>query len=146
MCQGQEQKDYMKRIKDSDYTCIVIRGEEEIYHSRDKGVKPLMDYIKQHEQLESIKVLDKIVGKGAMVLAIKSKANEVITPTISQKALDLAKKYHIDVQYDKVVPYIINRTGTGPCPIESAVGPIDQIEEAYKVIITTLAALRQQVK
>ncbi|GMQ58110.1 hypothetical protein AN1V17_25050 [Vallitalea sediminicola] len=126
---------------DNNYTCIVKNNDKVVFTSTERGVKPLLDYIDENHDYKDITVIDRIIGKGAMCLAIKSKAKKVITPIISKKALEIANKYNIDVEYDKVVPGIINRTGTGPCPIENAVSNIDNVEEAYNVILNTLKEL-----
>jgi len=40
------------------------------------------------------------------------------------------------------VPYIINRAGTGQCPLESLIGDIDNLEEIYDVIVGFMDSLR----
>lgn len=129
-------------IKESQYTCIVKSENKVVFTSMDKGVKPLLDYIGEKNDYQHITIIDKIIGKGAMCLAIKGKAEKVITPIISEKALEIAKAYDVDIAYEKVVPYIINRTRTGSCPIEKAVSTTDDVEEAYHIIIDTLKKLR----
>ncbi len=133
----------INQIKNSVFTCIVEYKGEVVFSSKDKGVKPLMDFIGLNASYSPITIKDKIIGKGAMVLAIKCQAHKVITPIISEKALALANQHALNVVYEKVVPYIMNRTGTGACPIESAVDRVDSIEEGYKVIISTLEQLRK---
>ncbi|GKX29904.1 TonB-dependent receptor [Vallitalea longa] len=128
-------------LENNNYTCMVKHNDKVVFTSKEKGVKPLLDYINEEYDYTNITVIDKIIGKGAMCLAIKCKATKVITPIISQKALDTANMYNVDVHYKEIVPEIINRTGTGPCPIENAVSSINNIEEAYSVIINTLQEL-----
>lgn len=143
---SEEMKGIIEHIKHGDLTCMVEYKGEVVFRSKDKGVKPLMDYIALNKDYSPITVKDKIMGKGAMVLAIKCMAHEVITPIISEKALHLAHQYGIHVFYEKVVPYIVNRTGTGSCPIEASVDGIDTIEEAYQAIVKTLEQLRKSMK
>ena len=126
---------------DNKYTCAVKYDDRIIFTSTEKGVKPLLDYIMGGYKYNDITIVDKIIGKGAMFLAIKCKAKKVITPIISKRALDLANMYNVNVEYKKIVPEIINRTGTDRCPIENAVLNINNIEEAYNVIIRTLKEL-----
>lgn len=128
-------------LENTDYTCMVKCNEEIVFTSKEKGVKPLLDYIEEEYNYTNITIIDKIIGKGAMCLAVKCKAKKVITPIISKKALDIANMYNVEVEYNEIVPEIINRTGTGPCPIENAVSSINNIEEAYDVIIKKLEEL-----
>ncbi len=81
------------------------------------------------------------MGKGAVVLAIFIGANKLVTPIISKDALSLANEYNLEVTYNTVVPYIINRDGDGRCPIESSVLEIESIKDGFNKIIKTLKAL-----
>jgi hypothetical protein len=53
------------------------------------------------------------------------------------------QKNHINIFYEHAVPFIINREGNGPCPIEAAVKGISCSKEAYQVITKTLNAIKQ---
>ena len=124
----------LSELVNSDYTCIVKDNDETVFVSKAKGVKPLLDFIAEGKSYTNLTVIDRIVGRGAIFLAIKAEAVKVITPIISKRALEVAKSYELDVEYQKVIPYIINRTGDGCCPIEMAVTPTQDYEEAYNII------------
>lgn len=102
-------------------TCFVIKDHEVIFTSEKRGVRPLLDYMVFHPEKTDITVVDKIMGKGAVFLAIAAGATEIITPTISSSALELARRNDLETEYLKEVPKIKNRTGDGFCPIETAV-------------------------
>lgn len=126
-------------------TCFVLKDETIIFTSEFKGVRPLMDYYKEYGTSKGpISVIDRIMGKGAILLAILCGATQVTTPIISVEALALAKKYHLKTEAPKVVDYIVNRDGTGRCPIESCLMEIDDIEEGYEAIKKTLKQLSEQ--
>ena len=50
---------------------------------------------------------------------ILSGVSEVYAEVVSRPALDLLTAEGIAVQYDVCVPAIINRAGTGICPVET---------------------------
>lgn len=132
---------YLKEMPEK--TCIVLKDEEIIFTSEAKGVKPLIDFYNAHgTSYGKIKVCDRIIGKGAILLAIKCQAEEVYTPIISQAAIELADKYGLSVEYDKQVVYIVNRAGDGQCPIEACLKGIDDIDEGYDAILKRLEELR----
>jgi hypothetical protein len=54
------------------------------------------------------------------------------------KALDVFKKYGIATDYDTRPDGIINRAGTGPCPMENAVANVATPEEALAAIKSKL--------
>lgn len=134
-------------LKAYDSTCIILEDNQVIFTSKDSGVKPLLDFLNSHKIIKGkLTLVDKIVGKGAVCLAAKCGIEDIITPTISESALAFAKSHQLIINADKIVPYIINRTRDGRCPIESAVDNIDDIEGAYQVIMKTLKDLREKTR
>mgnify|MGYP006280616087 CR=1 FL=1 len=128
--------------QEPDKTCFILKNNKVIFTSEKKGVKPMIDYYSNYgTSSEPLIVVDRIMGKGAVVLAIFIGANHVVTPVVSQLALDFANSKNIRIDYNKVVPYIINRTKDGQCPIETAVADIDSVDEGYEVIRETLLEL-----
>ncbi len=118
-----------------DKTCIIYRNDEVIFTSEHKGVRPMMEYMKMYGPSEEpLTVIDRIMGRGAVMLAILINAKTIKTPLISETALELAEQNCLRVVAEKVVPYIINRTGDGRCPIETAVLGIEDVQEGYKAI------------
>lgn len=125
-----------------DATCIIMKNDEVIYTSDYKGVRPLLEFYREFGASRGdIKVTDRIMGKGAIVLALLCQAVEVMTPIISEAAFELASQHGLKVHYDKKVPYIINRQGDGRCPIEESVLAIDDLQVAYLRIVETIKEL-----
>lgn len=124
---------------------LISKDEQVIYTSDFKGVKPLLDYYHQYGPSEiPLTVVDKVMGRGAILLAKLVNVCKVITPLISEDALALANEYNMDVTYEKLVPYIINNTNTGRCPIESSVLGISDTAIGYQAIIKTLQNLSKK--
>ncbi len=126
-------------LRENNYTCVISDGDEVIYTSVEKGVKPLLTFYNNHPQYHSLYIGDKIIGKGAAFLLVLLSIKGLYTPIISQSALELLQKHKIEVQWDKIVPFIKNRTGDGRCPIEAAV--LDEEEP-----IRALEKIRMKVK
>lgn len=128
------------------FTCVVLSGDEIVYTSTEKGVKPLKDFYEEYGPSKELTVIDRIMGKGAVMLAQLVGATTIITPMISSAALEYAKRKNIKAFYDREVDYIINRAKDGRCPIETAVLEINDCQEGYKVIDKTLKDLRLKNK
>lgn len=129
-----------------DKSCIILHDQQVVYSSDQRGVAPLIEYYRQfvqnqhpqsnpHPYSPKVVVIDRVIGKAAMALAILGKAEKVYTPIISQPALELANKYRISVEFDRLVEYIINRTGTGPCPMEACLINESEPEKCYHLIL-----------
>lgn len=125
-----------------DKTIIISRNDEVIFTSEYKGVRPMMVYMEEFgPSQEPLTVVDRIMGRGAVMLAVLINAKTIKTPIISAPALALAKTHHLTVEAEKVVPYIINREGNGQCPIERSVLNIEDVQEGYQAIKAAIASL-----
>ena len=127
------------------HTCVIIKNEKVEFSSSESGVKPLLDYYRLNgiSQIPII-VVDKIMGRGAVLLAKMINASEIVTPIISKDALELANYYKMIVYYDEVVEFIVNRNKTGRCPIEASVLGITDVKDGYNKISETLQRLSQK--
>ena len=99
------------------YTCVLCRGET-VYTSRHRGVKPLMDLLDQ--DLEGFSAADKVVGRATALLYCLLKIRCLHTHVISESALAVLHAHGITVTWDQLVPFIVNREGSGCCPMELA--------------------------
>ena len=115
-------------------SCVITDGAEfQMFHQR--GVKDLYDILStQPELLRGAFIADKVVGKGAAALMILGGIDSLHTDTISEAALELFGLYNMEVKYGKLVPHIINRAGTGMCPVESLCKECKSAEECLPLI------------
>ena len=85
-----------------------------------RGVSDLFRLLHESPNvLEGALLADKIVGKGAAALMALGKVKEVYADVISESAFALLEQEGIRTSYGKLVPHIINRAGTGMCPVET---------------------------
>ncbi len=115
------------------YTCVIIKSDRQ-YVSKDRGVKPLLDFYDSKIDLEGGAAADKVIGKAAAYLYVLLKVKEVYVGVISRPAYEVFLKYNIEVSYDLLVDAIFNRTKTGFCPMETAVKNIDNPMSALAAI------------
>lgn len=124
----------IKLLETDKTTCVSIKNGE-VYRSELKGIAPILSRLKEDELFfEGASAADKVIGKSAAMLLIKGKIKELYAGVISEHALKILKEHDIPVQYREKVPYIINRTGTGMCPMEESVLETEDTEEAYKIL------------
>ena len=124
----------------NNYTCVLCKEDEE-YHSSLRGVRPLLDCLESGCSYAGFSAADKTVGAGAAHLYILLGVSHVWAAVISQKGLDLLEKNGIVVHFETKVPFIINRAGNGPCPIENATKDIESPTEALCKIHRVLSRL-----
>lgn len=110
-----------------------------------RGVADL--YRLLHEEpklLRGASVADKVVGKGAAALMAAARIKRVYADVISQPALHLLNAEGIDAEYATLVPHIINRAGTGMCPLEARCQACATTEECLAQIDLFINEMRQK--
>ena len=116
-----------------DYTCAVCRGSIS-YTTRERGVKPLLNWLETGMDFRGYSAADRVVGRGAAFLYCLLGVKEVYAKVMSHPAAQVLRSHHIHASADAFVEGIINRTGTGPCPFEAAVMDIQDAETALLAI------------
>lgn len=127
-------------LTSSRYTCVLCKGDE-LYTSIERGVKPLLDWLDSGINFKGFSAADKIVGKAAAFLYALLGVKEVYAPVMSESAIYTLARNGIQPRCDISVKSIINRVGTGNCPMEEAVSNTSIPEEALKLIKRRLAEL-----
>lgn len=133
----------MEQLQEGQYTCVLCRGDI-MYFSRERGVKPLLDWLDSGIDTKSFSAADKVVGKAAAFLYVLLGVKEIYAHVISQTAMSVFKENHISFQYDISTDHIINRQGTGSCPMEEAVSGISRPEDAPEAIRRRLEELKRR--
>lgn len=123
------------------YTCVLCKGEV-TYTSNRIGIAPMMEFIDAGYDLCGFCAADRIVGRAAALLFVLADIRAVYADVISEGAVGVLESHGIEVSYRVKTPYIINRQGNGPCPMERAVADIEDPEQAKRAIRQTMEQLR----
>lgn len=103
-----------------EHCSCVIAGDGRTVLCHRRGVIDLLDALRSDPQLlRGAFVADKVVGKGAAALMILGGVSVLHADVISLPALRLLEDSGVEVSHDTCVPNIINRSGTGVCPVET---------------------------
>lgn len=127
-------------LKSGNYTCVFCGGNETIVRE-ERGVKPLLELLDSGGDVRGYSAADKVVGKGAAFLYVLLGVKEVYSPVMSELAIQVFEENGIYFKFDKSVKNIINRAGTGICPMEDAVQDISGPNEALKAIRARLNSI-----
>ncbi len=125
-------------LDEGSYTCVLCK-DDVVYTSTERGVKPLLQWYNGGFSMGGFSAADKIVGNAAAFLYVLLGVEEVYAPVMSEAAKQTLISNGIKVQCKLLVKEIINRAGTGRCPMEEAVDGIIEPEEA-------LAAIKYKLK
>lgn len=125
------------------FTCAVYYGEE-VYQSKERGVAPLLAWLKSGRNFQGFLAVDKVVGKAAAFLYVRLGVKKVYAIVLSEGAEEVFRRFGIDYESEEKVPMIRNRLGDGYCPMEQAVWTTDEPIEAQRRIEQTLQRLKEQ--
>ena len=139
---------YVRLLKERNKTCIVLNNGKIIFESEAFGVKPLRElrqsgFKKQTE--DHLTLIDRVIGKGALILAELIGIDEIFTPLTSEYALHYSQAINLPIAYQIKVPMIENRTRTGMCPIEKSVINTSDPQTGEANIEAAITLLMQQV-
>jgi hypothetical protein len=73
---------------------------------------------------------------------IQGGVQHVYADVISRPALTLFQAFDIDVSYDTLTDNIINRSGTGICPVEERCLPLEKLEDMVEAIGNFVAGVQ----
>lgn len=121
-------------LEKNHYTCVLCQSGE-VYTTMERGVKPLLDWLEAGTELQGFCAADKVVGKAAAFLYVLLGIKEVYAPVMSNGAIETLFRYGVHPEYDLSVRHIINRAGTGMCPMEQAVMDVSEPQQAREAII-----------
>jgi len=124
-----------------EYTCVLVKNDL-VYTSETTGIAPMLGFIDSGIDLKDYSAADKIVGKAAAMLFVLAGVKEVFAAVLSKQAEAVFVKYGVQFSCDTLTDAILNRSGTDLCPMEKAVGEIEDPPEALETIRKTLELLR----
>lgn len=108
-----------------------------------RGISPMMRLISEKKDLKGWSVADVIIGKATAMLFVKAGIRAVFGKVISKAAKEFLKIHGVICEYETLTEQIINRAGTGMCPMEQTVADIDDAEIGYSALCRKLAEMRK---
>lgn len=121
-------------------TCVFVGNGKKLI-CRERGIAPLMKLYESKKSLSGFFAADKIVGCAAAYLYVLLKPCEIYADVISESAAKILSEHKIPYSAKTVTPLIINRAGSGPCPMEEAVTNAKNPRDAAKRIKKKLKEL-----
>ena len=118
---------------------IALCRMNEIITSDKRGIAPMMDFIAEGKDLRGFSVADTVVGRAAAMLFVRAGIKDVYARTLSIGGKEFLEAHGINVTFSELTENIMNRIGTGICPMEETVKNIDDPDEGYSALAAKLA-------
>ncbi len=115
-------KDWREKINALQEAELSLQVEKDgvvFFTSTEPMLKPLFTCLQQHPvEMAGSVVIDKIVGRAAAMLCAQGRVAKIITPLISRSAIEILEQFQIAYHALRILPQIMNRDQSGPCPME----------------------------
>ena len=131
----------MDALVRGDKALVVAKNGVIVSQKEGRGIAPILN-ASEAGDLKGAIVADKVIGRAAAAIAIVGGAIEVRTPLAAEGAKALLDSRGIRLVAEKTVPTILNRAGTGSCPMEAAVKGCDDPEQMVSKIKETLERIK----
>ena len=120
--------------KNASLVVAYENGEiKEYYQDRIKDIKDILT--RDENALKGAIIADKVIGKVAGSILAVAGVKEIYADVISEYAIPVLEQNHIKYEYKEKVPYIINQTKTGMCPMENKYKDEKDINIIYKEML-----------
>ena len=133
----------LKRLVRDGHTVAASDGER-LLTSCERGIKPLVQWLDDGGDFCGFSFADKIVGRAAAMLYVRLGAARVWAQVMSRGGKTVLAEHGIAAECEVETERIINRLGTGMCPMEEAVEGIDNPLEAERAIRRKLSDLSKR--
>ncbi len=123
---------------------LAIRFEDgSLFLSDKSGIGDLLNIAKHSGALNGAYAADSIVGRAAALLYVRAMPEYLYAQTLSKGGAAILEKNGILFSYRTLTESIVNREGTGPCPMDDAVSMTNDPDEAYVLIKERVALLKK---
>ena len=133
-------------LESGGWTCVLCGEDGEILTSEERGVKPLLGWLKEAEEtgksFQKFSAADKVAGKAAASLYAGLGVEEVYAKVMSTSACRTLERYGIPYAFDVETEGILNREKSGSCPMEAAVKNAVSWEEARAYILDAIRKMQ----
>ncbi len=125
-----------KQVLNQDALAFVLVKKGSILKTGTRdGIGELIETIDTlGDRARDASLADKIVGKAVAMVARHAGLDAIYSPLASQAALDALAPAHILLEYDRLVPLILNKRNDGPCPMERLTLPIYEPQQAVDAL------------
>lgn len=134
--------DIQTAIKNLEGHTLALCKDGNVIVSEKRGVAPMADFLREGRELSGYCAADRVVGKATAMLFVKAGIKEVYAEVISESAEAFLKSHGIGCSFDVRTERIMNRAKNGPCPMESLVAEVDDVETGVVMITNKLDEMR----
>lgn len=132
-----------RRYSEGGKTLVIVAGET-LIEDGGRGIGFLARLAERGARFSEGGAADRIVGKAAAMLYLLLGVGAVYAETMSDEAANLLTSHGVKIECAVRADRIVNRAGTGLCPMEEAVENVSEPSEALAAILRKLREIGQK--
>jgi len=125
-----------------DTNLAVFFEDGSVFRSDGKGIFDLLHASKEKGAFKGACVADKIVGRAAAFLYSRCSPDYLYAGVLSEGGAEILRENKISFSCGTLTEAIMNRAGTGICPMDDAVKNTQDADVAYTLILKRANELR----
>lgn len=121
---------------------VIVRNGTIIFETGQSGVSGFLSAIEElgKERLNGAAVADRIVGRAAALLCVYGGVKSAYAVVLSKEGKKVLEKNAVVLEFETLVPTILNRQKTDACPFEKLVSGVSDAAEAYEKLKSCMPA------
>lgn len=120
-------------LKNEAATLVIVKDGKVLFRTSEPGMRGLLQAIEAlKHKIRGASIADSVIGRAAALLLAYSKVKEAYAVLLSEEGLKVLKANSINYEFEKTVPWILNRSQTDLCPFEKLSMDIESSAEAYE--------------
>lgn len=132
-------------LRASGCSLVICSADGGCHRFHKRGVADLYELVtSQPELLRGAVAADKVIGKGAAALMCAGGVTEVWSGVMSRGAAELFACNGVTASCETLADHIINRAGTGICPVEKLCSDVTTAQECLPLIGVFLESIKQK--
>jgi|GEM_PF-684066 len=104
-----------QRFHASDYACLIIKDDEEVFSSTARGILPIVQGV---SKMKGAYLADKVVGRAAALICVHGGILATYANIMTESAAEVFAEYGILFEADEIIEAVRNRDDTDFCPME----------------------------
>jgi len=139
LCRGSKDLELAKKILyELSANMVIVKKSMVQFIGYRPGLIDLAEIaVKRPKLIKGAAIADKVLGKAAAVILAFHGAEAIYGHVISSKGLDVLRRHRILVEYGSLVDHIKGKEG-GLCPYEKLISEIDDLDTAYRLLVSRL--------
>lgn len=115
------------------YALVVAYPDGTVKAYNGRGLSPIFSHLGKND-FKDAHIYDKVTGRASALLLAYGGAAKLHTGMLSKEAIEILNKYGIEYSAAKQVDYILNRSKTSSCPMETAARPLNDAQAAFPIL------------